>query len=307
MRYQRVVSGFAVAAAFVLTGTACSSGGTAGAGTAPADPAAAGARAQGLTALAKMTAPQAVAQTTKAVTARQSVKMHMVVTMPSLTETADGAMNYGGDVKADVTMTMSSTDPKAGALFAKMGTMEMRIIGSVGYVDMGKDPEFADAFHGKPWVKVDFGQVDKVPALKSFSYLKDMTKNQDPGAQLDALLASPDLKLVGTEQRAGVQALHYSGVVSPDDVLSATKAGSGLTQQDLDSAKALMQQSGATKADFDLWIGGDGLPVAITFSEDTKAGKVSGDVSYSDWGAPVAPTAPPADQTADLVQILGGH
>jgi hypothetical protein len=298
-------------AVVVLAGAACSSSGSTGStGTTGAvgdsGPAAAGARAEALTVLAKMPAPQAVAQTTKTVSAKKSVKVHMTMKSPALDETADGSMSYGGAAKADLSMTMSSDNPQVGPVFQQMGQMEMRMDGTVAWLNMGQSPQIKAALQGKSWVKMDFAQIANVPQLKSFSFLKDMLKNNDPGAQLRALLASHDLKLVGTEQHGGVQTLHYAGDLSADD-LTKLVAGAGLTQDDVDSVKTTLQQAGVTKASYDLWIDGDGLPVAVKFSEDTKAGTVSGDLAYRDWGTPVTVTAPPADQTADIVDLMSGQ
>lgn len=309
MQRKQVITGFAVAGALMLTGTACaSSGGSGGSGKGPdggassSDAAAAGARAQSLTLLAKMTAPQAVAQTSKAVSSKKSAKMHMTLTSPALNETADGAVAFGAPPKMDMTMSMSSTNAQLAPVYSQLGKMEVRLIGPVGYVDMSHSPQIAAALQGKKWLKLDFAKVEQIPELKSFAFMKDMLKDNDPSTKLDSLQAAPDLKLVGTEQHNGVQALHYSGTVAPEDVVKAT--GTGLTQADLDSMRATMQQAGVTKVSYELWVDGTGLPVEIKFSEDSNAGTISGDITYSDWGAPLSVTAPPADQTADIVDMI---
>ncbi|NUR59829.1 MAG: hypothetical protein HOV87_14335 [Catenulispora sp.] len=308
MQHKRGISGFAAVAVVALAGTACSSSGTTGAtgGTTGSDPAAAGAHTEALTVLAKMPAPQAVAQTTKTVSAKKSVKVHMTMKSPTLNETADGSMSYGGAAKADLTMSMSSDSPQVGPLFEQMGQMEMRMDGTVAWLNMGHSAQMKAALQGKAWVKMDFAQIAGDPQLKSFSFLKDVLKNNDPGAQLHALLASPDLKLAGTEPHGGVQTLHYAGDLSADD-LTKMVAGATLTQDDVNAIKDTLQQAGVTKASYDVWIDGDGLPVAVKFSEDTKVGTVSGDLTYRDWGAPVTVTAPPADQTADILSLLNGQ
>lgn len=308
MQYKRGISGFAAVAALAFAGTACSSSGTTGAtDSTGSGPAAAGARADALTVLAKMPAPQVVAKTTKAVSAKQTVKVHMAVKLPTMNETADGAISYGGAVKADLTVSMASDNPQVSSQLAAMGQMEMRMDSAVAYLNVGKNAELKSALGGKAWMKVDFAEIATIPELKSFSFMKDLAKNNDPGAQLHALLASPDLKMVGTEEHNGVQALHYVGDVSADDVVKATTAASGMTQADLDALKNTMTQGGVTKATYDLWIDADGLPVTVKFSENTNAGTVSGDISYSAWGTPVTATAPPADQTADVVNLMHGQ
>jgi hypothetical protein len=315
MQRKRVVSEVAAAAvlmAVAVTSTACSSSGTAGGSGDIGKPAAApggDAGAQGLTLLAKMTAPQAVATSSKAVSSKQSAKVHLTLTMPTLSETLDGTVGFGAALKMDTTMSMKAgtgSDPQVAAGLSQMGTMGVRMLDSVAYMEMGKNPQIAAALQGKTWVKLDFANLDQIPALKSMSFVKDVTKNTNPAAKLDTLLAAPDLKMVGTEQHNGVQTLHYSGTVSLDDMLKASAAGTGMTQQDLDDARTAMQKAGVTKTGYDVWVDGGDLPVEVKFSEDTSAGAVSGDLTYSDWGTPVSVTAPPADQTVDFVKLMNG-
>jgi hypothetical protein len=67
---------------------------------------------------------------------------------------------------------------------------------------------------------------------------------------------------------------------------------------------ATAKQQGVTNTSYDVWVDADGLPVEVKFSEATSAGTVQGDVVYSDWGTPVSITAPPANQTVDLAQLI---
>ncbi|WP_194911923.1 hypothetical protein [Catenulispora rubra] len=307
MRQNRIIPVFVVAAAVAVTGTACASSGTTGSAQGGGSGGSGDSGAvsnQAITLLAKMTAPQAVAQSTKAVAAKQSAKVHMTLTMPMLKEDASGAMSFGSSLAMNLTLAMSSTDSQVGAALSQMGQIEMRMSGTVAYVNMGNSPQWASALQGKKWMKIDFNNLSGVPGLSSFSFMKDLGKNNDPSMKLKDLMASPNLKKVGQEQRDGVQTLHFAGTVDPNDLVKDS-AGSGLSQQDLDSLAATAKQAGVTNTSYDLWVDGSGLPVEIKFSENTAAGAVAGDLTYSDWGsAPVTVTAPPADQTVDIAQLL---
>jgi hypothetical protein len=298
MRHNRITSVFTVAAAVTVAATACASSGTTGAGKSGD-----GDSAQAMTLLAKMSAPQAVAASSKAVASKQSAKVHMTVRAPAVNEDADGSMSFGSSLGMDLTVQMSSSNPKTSAAFSQMGKMEMRMSGLVAYMNVGDSQQMMSALGGKPWMKIDFANLSGVPMLSSFSFLKDMGKNNDPSAKLKSMLASPQLKKVGEEQRNGVRTLHFSGDVSATDLVKGS-AGSGLTQQDLDSLSQTAKQAGVTSTTYDVRVDGNGLPVEIKFSENTNAGAVSGDISYSDWGTPVTVTVPPADQTVDIVQLL---
>jgi hypothetical protein len=304
-RFTSVGNVAAVAAAVTAAATACASSGTVGSGTqaAGSGSGAGNGSAQSMTLLAKMTAPQAVAAASKAVAAKQSAKVHMSIESPMFDETADGAMSFGSDLAMDLQVSMSSSNAQTNAAMAQMGRMEMRMTGMVAYLDMGNSPQLKSALQGKQWMKIDFNNLAGVPMLSNFSFMKDIGKNNDPSVKLKGLLASPNLKKVGEEQRNGVQTLHFAGTLDMGAVAKAS-AGSGLTQQDLDSIESTSKAAGITSTTYDVWVDGNGLPVEIKFSEKATLGAVSGDVTYSDWGTPVTVSAPPADQTVDVAELL---
>jgi len=301
MRQNRIIPIALVTAVITVAATACASSGGVGSSGGSGD--SGGSSAQAMTLLAKMTAPQAVAQSSKAVASKQSAKVHMDVTSPAMNETADGGVAFSPSLGMDVKVTMSSANAQASPLLAQMGQMEVRMTNLVAYIDLGHDQQVVDALQGKHWVKIDFDNLDGIPALSGFAAMKNLGKNEDPGIRLKALLASPNLKQVGREQRDGVQTLHFSGTVQPNDVIKAGVT-SLLSQKDIDSLNATAKQEGVTNTSYDLWVDGAGLPVEVKFSEAAKAGTVNGDVVYSDWGTPVSVTAPPAGQTVDIAQMI---
>ena len=298
MRQNRIIPVIALASAVAAAGTACSSSGTVGSAQAGAG----GDSAQAMTLLAKMTPPQVVAASTKAVASKQSAKIHMTSASPLMNETANGVASFGSSLAMDVKVTISSGNSQAG--LSQTGQTEMRMTSAVAYLDISGNQHRAAALQGKRWMKIDFGNLGGTPALADFSFMKDMAKNNDPSTQLKSLLASPDLKKVGQEEHNGLQTLHFAGGVTPKDMLKATAAGTGLTQKDVDDLDSLMTEAGVTSCHYDVWVDGQGLPVELKFSEDTKMGKVFGDLTYSDWGTPVTVTAPPADQTVDIAELL---
>lgn len=302
MHKNRAVSLCTVTVAVMAAATACASSGTVGAGT-QAGGGSGGGSAQSMTLLAKMTAPQAVAAASKAVASKQSAKVHMTLKTPTLDETADGAIAFGSHLAMDVQVSMASSDAQTNSAMSQLGRMEMRMTDMAGYLDMGNSAQMMSALQGKRWMKIDFNNLAGVPMLSNFAYMKDIGKNNDPSIKLKGLLASPNLKKVGEEQRNGVQTLHFAGTLAVDEVAKAS-AGYGLTQQDLDSMESTMKQAGITSTSYDVWVDGSGLPVEIKFSENANLGTISGDISYSDWGTSVSVTAPPADQTVDIADLL---
>jgi len=130
-------------------------------------------------------------------------------------------------------------------------------------------------------------------------------ENTSPTKGLTLLAAAQDLHVVGTEQRGGVQTLHYSGAVSGADATDPNIAGrTGLTQDQADVVGSALGQGVVTKLAYDVWLRADGLPVAMTFTESTPIGSMTGEIDYSDWGTKVTVTPIPDSQSADFVAIV---
>jgi hypothetical protein len=258
--------------------------------------------AKALTALTKLSPVDVLKSSTHTVSSKGSAKIKMTMTLPSMTETAEGSVKFGDTIAAQMTVNMTGTTAQTAQVGKQLGAMEMRMDSEALYAKFSGTA--ASALGGKEWVKMTYADFAKVPGLSGFSFMKDMAKNNDPSQKMQALLASPDLKSLGVEQHNGVSAIHYNGDVSTEDMLKATAAGTGMTQADLDTLRANLTKAGVTSTHYELWVDGAGLPVEIKFDEQTKLGTVSGDLTYSDWGAPVTVAIPPADQTVDFVSLL---
>ena len=119
MRQNRIIPIALVTATVAVAATACASSGGVGSSGGSSD--SGGSSAQAMTLLAKMTAPQAVAQSSKAVASKQSAKVHMDVTSPAMNETADGGVAFGPSLAMDVKVTMSSADAKTSPCWPRWG------------------------------------------------------------------------------------------------------------------------------------------------------------------------------------------
>ncbi|OII61771.1 hypothetical protein BJP40_30630 [Streptomyces sp. CC53] len=56
----------------------------------------------------------------------------------------------------------------------------------------------------------------------------------------------------------------------------------------------------------EVWVNGDGCPVKMDAGMESAQGTVKVTAEYSDYGTEAAVTAPPADETVDLVKMLEG-
>ena len=210
-----------------------------------------------------------------------------------------GAEQFAPSVAADLKMTFSGSQLAA----MSNGPMEIILKDNIGYLNLGTLG--AQLTNGKQWLKLDLSSVATLPgSTGSLSSLSKVNQNADPAQQMRLLLASGDLKRVGTETVDGVKSTHYTGTVDPVRVVQQ-HAGSNLTPDDVSKLKDALQQAGITSENIDLWLSqATSLPVEIKVSANsTTAGQIATDLHFSDWGRPVSITAPPDDQVVDISQL----
>lgn len=218
----------------------------------------------------------------------KTVHVTGTITAPSSTST------FTADEQFSPTVEMSM----------KLGTPQMNIdaimVGDAIYM---KIPQLSSMLGGKQWGELKLSSMGSMGS--TYQSMLDSVKNTDPTQQLEPLLASGDLRKVGTETVDGVQADHYSGTVDVATELNSVQATKNLTAAQLAQLKSMLQEAGVSKETFDVWITSDGLLVRQTVSATTSAGPTKTDMHMSDWGKPVSISAPPADQVADI-SSLGG-
>ena len=209
-----------------------------------------------------------------------------------------GAEQFAPSVAADLKMTFSGS--QLGAM--SNGSMEVVVKDNIAYLNLGALG--TQLTNGKPWLKLDLSSLANFPgSAGSVSSLTKVNQNTDPAEQMRLLLASGDLKRVGTETVDGVKATHYTGTVDPARALQQY-AGSNLTPEDVSRLQNGLQEAGITSEHIDLWLDKASLPVEIKVSaKSTAAGQIATDLHFSDWGGPVSITAPPVDQVADITQL----
>ena len=175
------------------------------------------------------------------------------------------------------------------------------LVGDTIYMDY---PELAPELNGKTWAEIDLSGIHG--SLGSLSSLLESARNENPTTQIAALVASGTVSKVGTETVNGQSTTHYSGTLDASQVLKAGAAESKLNASQLSSLESMLQTTGVTSVKIDTWIASDGLPVQEKYSEQTSQGTVSGDLSMSDWGAPVSIGAPPSSDVYNMTSALNG-
>ncbi len=235
----------------------------------------------------------------------KSAKVDMTMSMPA-------SMDGGGDMKMtgvmgwdpavmDLTMTGSAfaSDPDA------PDKMRMIMLDDVMYMDMGA--EAAKDMDGKRWMKFDLKAAaeasgDEELAKEVTSGLENM--DQDPAQQLAMLLDSPNLKHVGQEKVDGVQAEHYKGTLTVKEMMDSNESLDVLKPEERKELLASVKEAGIKGYDTEVWVDENDLPVRMDVTIESPEGAIDMSMKLSDYGAKAQVEAPPAGDTADLMEMF---
>ncbi|WP_037783856.1 DUF6612 family protein [Streptomyces niveus] len=242
--------------------------------------------------------------------AAKSAKVSMTMSMPQGMAGAAG----GGDVEMsgvmgwdpmvmDMTMTgsMMQAEPDA------PDEIRMLWVKNAMYMDMGA--EAAKDMDGKRWMKLDLAAAAE--ASGDPAAMKELTggmenMNQDPGQQLALLLDSPNVKHVGSEKIDGAEAQHYKGTLTVAEMLESNEGLDVLSAKERKDLLATIEKSGIEGYDIEVWVNEDDYPVKMNVGMDTPQGEMKISANYSDYGAKASVQTPPAGDTVDLFEMLGG-
>jgi hypothetical protein len=217
------------------------------------------------------------------------------------------------DVQGNVDLAADASDFTAG-LPMGIGTVEVRTIGSAGYVKVPSD--FQGLVGGKPWVQVDLPTIDGLAGQQLG--LPGLGGGLDVTGMLDWLRGvSGNVTEIGTDTIHGDTTTHYRANV--DLTKAAAEAPPAVRAQVEQAAQAVGQT-----IPVDVWVDGQGRLRQLIVSVDpgkaqapdggvlSGTGPVVVTVDLWGFGAPVTVTAPPADQVGTLPgggalrSVLGG-
>ena len=224
-------------------------------------------------------------------TFRFDFSMDMSIQKQALSFTGTGAFD-GARQAAQITLDLSSL-PLPGVVPDKTAT--------IVYADRAMYMKFPFATGklpgGKQWVKVDLGKAAAAAGVDLGSF-----DNFDPKQGLQQLLASGKTTKVGTETIDGVETTQYHATI---DLANAAKL-SGADRKKLQ--KLLKGMNGQLPVD--VWIDNDGRVRRESMTFDFGGGLLNAHASmvmnFTDFGAPVEVTVPPAGQVSDLSSALAG-
>lgn len=244
--------------------------------------------------------------------AAKSAKVRMTMTMPATME-GGGDMEMSGVVGWDPTvadMTVKGSMLKASP--DAPDQMRMVWLDDVMYMDMGAMGLGADApkeLDGKRWMKLDLG------AAAEASGDKDLQKqvpgglgsmNQDPAEQLAMLLDSPNVKHIGAAKVDGVEAQHYKGTLTLDEMMASNESLDVLSEKERADLLANMKKSGIEGYDTEVWVNQDNFPVKMDIAVDGPEGRLKIVIHYSAYGAKATVKAPPVGETVDVMEMMKG-
>ena len=198
------------------------------------------------------------------------------VTMKSGIGTTTGSIKFGDPVAEKMSINTAA------------GTEQIVLVDNVFYMQI---PGMQD-LTGKPWIKADSSNQVFATMLNSIK------ENADPSQMIKNLEASGTLTGTDTEQLGGQSTTHYKITVDVDKMIA------NQTDPTMKQLLGAAKQEGLTNYPVEVWLDGHGLPVQTTINMPSLAGASgSGGVStvtYTNWGAPVTITAPPADQVGTM-------
>ncbi|WP_318208666.1 hypothetical protein [Streptomyces sp. SJL17-1] len=240
--------------------------------------------------------------------AAKSAKIRMTMELPTGLE-GGGTMEMTGVQGWDPTvMDITVKGSMLGAAGAGgADSMRMITLGDVMYMDMGAKQ--AAEMDGKRWLKLDMQAAseasgDKVLSKTMAGGLENM--NQDPAKQLALLLDSPNLKHLGAEKVDGVEAQHYKGTLTLEQMVAANKSLDVLSEKDRAELVEGVKKAGITAYDTEVWVREDGYPARMDLGMKSAQGTVKMGMHFSDYGAKATVQAPPAEETVDFFEMLKG-
>lgn len=209
------------------------------------------------------------------------------VSMKSGVGTTTGSIKFGDPVAEKMTMDTPN------------GSEQVLLVDNIFYMQI---PGMQDLTN-KPWIKIDTTDSSN-PANQIFTALVSSIKeNADPSQMIKNLEAGGTLTGIDTAQLGGQSTTHYKITVDIDKMIA------NQTDPTMKQLLGMAEQQGLKNYPVEVWLDSHGLPVQTTIDMPAMSGAPgSGGVStvtYSNWGAPVTITAPPADQVGTMPSMGG--
>ncbi|MFD5456551.1 LolA-like protein [Streptomyces olivaceus] len=201
-------------------------------------------------------------------------------------------------IKPALAMSMKMTALDQGA----DGSAEIRLVDKALYI--GGGPEAAKEMDGKSWLKFDLEAMGAGDELNQLGGASQAEKN--PATESTFLTGAKDVEKVGTETVEGVQTTHYKGTVAVADLEKSLGGEEEATREKRQKSLEQYEKMGVDRLTMDMWVDGDDRPKQFRMRGEADKGPLDMTVTFLGINEPVKVTAPPAEDTADLAEIMKG-
>ncbi|GGN83809.1 putative lipoprotein [Streptomyces albiflavescens] len=181
------------------------------------------------------------------------------------------------------------------------GQVEIRLVDKAMYI--GGGAKAAKEMDGKSWIKFDMSALGADKQLNA-DQLGGGQADKNPATESTFLTGSKDVKKVGTETVDGVKTTHYKGTVTLDDFRDSLKSEDKATREKREKSLGQYEKMGIDTFTMDMWIDGDDHTKQFRMRGDADKGKLDMTITFLDFNKPVTVKAPPAEDTADLAQMM---
>ncbi|MFI1885438.1 hypothetical protein [Streptomyces jumonjinensis] len=233
--------------------------------------------------------------------AASAAKAELTVSMP------ESMMGGAGELELSGVMGWNPSVVDMSMSYPSGEKVRTRWVGDISYVDAGAAA--AKEMDGKRWMKVDYAALAEKQADERL--LSQMTGgmeavDQDPAKQLAVLLDSPDVQHIGEEKIDGVPAQRYRGAVTLQQMIDSGESAKVLGGKKHDALVSAMKEAGIKGYETEIWLDENDLPVKMDLTMRTADGEVGLVGVFTEYGIDAEVKAPPADETYDLMELLGG-
>ncbi|MEU5043489.1 LppX_LprAFG lipoprotein [Streptomyces griseorubiginosus] len=196
--------------------------------------------------------------------------------------------------KPDLAMSMKMTA-------AGQGSAEIRLVDKAMYI--GGNPELAKEMDGKKWMKFDLSALGKDGGLGAAAPGAGQA-DQNPASMSSFLNGAKDVKKVGTETIDGVKTTHYAGDVTLAELKASFKDADKSVREQREKSTEQLEKLGLDKFTMDMWVDAQQHAKQFRMQGDATKGKFDMTFTFLDYNKPVTVEAPPANETADLAQMM---
>ncbi|MEU2390752.1 hypothetical protein [Streptomyces sp. NPDC007369] len=149
---------------------------------------------------------------------------------------------------------------------------------------------------GKTWMKMNLAKDGKPTARFE----------DTPVEYLALMIDQPGVQHAGTEQAGGLQAEHYRGTFTLDQLLASDEKSRLVPDAERAGLREALQRAGITSYGLDVWIDKDGRPVKVEAQRTDDKGVDRVTSEFSQYGAAPAVQVPPEGDTADFDAVMKG-